>query len=57
MAVYEKKATFGGLLHNWFWSYLGNFIGRYAFPLGYVLYSAHWPSSRDKSVGELRRGM
>jgi len=26
-AVYEKKATWGGLAKNWFWSYIGNFIG------------------------------
>lgn len=30
MAIYEKKTDFGGLMHNWFWSYLGNFVGSLA---------------------------
>jgi formate/nitrite transporter len=29
-AIYEGKSTFGKLCHNWFWSYLGNFIGSLA---------------------------
>ncbi len=27
MSLYERQATLGGLLHNWFWSYFGNFVG------------------------------
>lgn len=30
MSVYEGKATVGGMLHNWFWSYFGNFVGSLA---------------------------
>jgi formate/nitrite transporter len=29
-AIYEGKTTFGKLCHNWFWSYLGNFVGSLA---------------------------
>jgi hypothetical protein len=29
-AIYEGKSTFGKLCHNWFWSYLGNFVGSLA---------------------------
>lgn len=27
MSIYEGQATVGGMLHNWFWSYFGNFVG------------------------------
>jgi formate/nitrite transporter len=29
-AIYEGKTDMGGLMKNWFWSYLGNFIGSLA---------------------------
>jgi formate/nitrite transporter len=30
-AIYEGKTDMGGLMKNWFWSYLGNFVGSLAF--------------------------
>lgn len=29
-AIYEGKTNMGGLIKNWFWSYLGNFVGSLA---------------------------
>lgn len=29
-AIYEGKTNMAGLVKNWFWSYLGNFIGSLA---------------------------
>jgi len=29
-AIYEGKTDMGGLIKNWFWSYLGNFVGSLA---------------------------
>ena len=27
MAIYEKQATWGGMMKNWFWSWTGNLLG------------------------------
>jgi formate/nitrite transporter len=31
VAIYEGKTNLGGLIKNWFWSYLGNFVGSLLF--------------------------
>lgn len=47
IGVLDRKVTLGGMLHNWLWVYLGNFIGSLLLSAGYTL-SGNFSSGKEE---------